>query len=590
MGRRFIQTQVVACAAALGLASACSLMIEFEERTRLGPSEVAQQNLPDAGAPSDGPPGAGSPRDAGADADAGGLEPEGSTDAALPSSPAFAAPYLAFIEDPAEDVARLRLVDTLAALEGSSAGGQPSWRRSLVPSAQTGNALDFAWSPDGQRVALRYESLSGPRLAFFAAPLWQELPLDELDDPASQPVLTATARYAWSPDARTLAVEMVSAEGPFLAGFALLETSARALQPVAFSTGVESLAWFSSELLLTIQPSADAREVIALELVGGELGEQRVLPSGTFLSPLELRRAPTGVLAASREPLSWFYFWPDDAEPEIELGYTEYAYISAGQRFVAETDDSAATASLQLLGGSGDTLDTLPDCPVVLAWGEGASASSLSGSKVACLRVVDGAATLGVHVYGSGGVRSTLVLDSEALRADFAVPDDWQGYARAFSPDNAWLALTLAERDVLVDLRTGTPNLLELPNTLPGATARAFSPSGRYLLSQRGQQLRLTVLSGTPAGIPLSIPLPLPDAATEPVPCSSAPHVEDWCGAPSAARGGSARWSSQRDIAALLSRDEGLLTLSIGAQGQTLVRTSVSTCGAACVGQYSFNP
>jgi hypothetical protein len=459
----------------------------------------------------------------------------------------------------------------------------------LIPNDQTGAALDFAWSPDGQQLALRYESLQGPRFAFFAAPSWDALPVAELSMPASQPVLAATGHYEWSPDSRTLVAELTSAEGPFVAGYALDGAGARALLPVEFSTGIETMAWFASNLLLTVQPAPDAREVIALGLSGSELGPERVLPSGSFLTPLELRRIPAGVMAASREPLSWFYFWPANVDPEFELGYTGYSFLSNGQRFVAETENVSNTASIELLGGTEGVLDVLPECPVVLAWGEGATAGKLDGSRIACLRVIDGAATLRFYSFAAGGLRSELEGGSAALRAELGVASNWEGHARTFSPDNNWLALASAGRDVLIDLRGEAAGGLDLANTLAGTSASAFSPSGKYLLSQRGTTLRMIVLPAAPAGFPVLVPLPLPNAAIEAPACSTAPHVADWCGAAVAARTSSARWSSAWDVAVLLTRDEGLSTLGIGDAPGTFARTSVSTCGAECVGQFAFN-
>lgn len=550
-------------------------MLEYEEHSALTPGLTPRGGLSDAGGAVSA-----STRDGGPEARDGG--PGADAADALPPSRLS----LAFIEDGEEDLARLRVIDVASALEGSSAGGEAPWRATLRPIAQSGDALDFAWSPDGQRLALRYESLDGPRLAFFTEPGWRELPLAELDAPASQPVLSATARYVWSPDGSALAAEFSSAEGSFVAGHVLEGDGVRAMSPVELSTGMESMAWFSPRLLMTILPSPNAREVVTLELTDGELARQRVLPSGAFLSPLELRRAPGGIIAATRSPSSWFHFWPADSPPELELSYTGYSFISAGQRFVAETDDLAATASVQRLGGPSGVLDTLPDCPVVLTWSEGRE-SALAGSKIACLRVLDGVAAIHVYSYPGAGARSAQRLGGEALSAAYAQAG-WEGHARAFSPGNDWLALGTAAGDVLVDLRDADPGLLELPNAPSGATAHAFAPSGTYLMSQRGTQLRLTVLPGAPAGFPVLTPLPLPDAAVQAPACSSAPHAADWCGAPGAASAASGRWSTSRDIAAVLSRDEGLFTLAIG-EGPTLQRTSVSTCGSTCVRQFAFN-
>jgi hypothetical protein len=158
-----------------------------------------------------------------------------------------------------------------------------------------------------------------------------------------------------------------------------------------------------------------------------------------------------------------------------------------------------------------------------------------------------------------------------------------------FAPGNAWLALSNAARDVLVDLRGAEAGVLELPSGPEGNTAHAFAPSGRYLLSQRGTQLRLIALPGAPGGFPILTPLPLPDAAAQAPACSDAPHSADWCGSEGGSRAASARWSARTDVAALLFRDEGLSTLAIGEQEPTPRRTSVSSCGSACVRQYAFN-
>lgn len=549
----------------------------------------AGESPSDAGSGSLGAPDAtvGDPHDAGAgpdDAAAPGWE----GDAGLPPLPDRPALYLAFLEDPAAATASLKLVNARDALSSSEpADAEPTWRRTLRPSAQAGDALDFSWSPDGQRLALRYEAIDGPRIAFFEAPDWQELPVEELALPASQPRLTAAASYRWSPDSLNLAAELSGEAGPFVGGYILREGSAVGVSPVAFSSPVESMAWLSPTQLFVVRSESGEREIVTLDL-NQDTFDQALLDTSRFIFPLHLRQIPTGIAGASVEPDSFLYFWPAAPELASEALYTGFSYLSAGQAFVAETDDEFAEAYLYPMGELFEHLDFLPDCSVVLTWADGPSPGSLAGSKIACLVVQGAAATISVYSYAEDGTRSALTLEDETLRTDFATAANWEGHARGFSPVSDWLALATTEHDILIDLRAPVPKYQIVAAASAGATARTFSPSGGQLLQQRGQTLHFTLLAPPEAGAPGSFPLL--DAA-EPAPaCDTAQHMPHWCGAPLAASLASARWSSQDDIAVWLSRDEGLNLLSFAHESNGLNYVAVSTCGAACVTQYALAP
>jgi hypothetical protein len=233
-------------------------------------------------------------------------------------------------------------------------------------------------------------------------------------------------------------------------------------------------------------------------------------------------------------------------------------------------------------------LDTLPDCPIVLTSVDGPSLGSLPGSKVLCLRVQDDAATLTVHAYDANGARSSTVLEDETLRADFSLVDNWEQYARNFSLNGDWIALTTVNQDVLIDLRDSAPRYQSLPKLVDGFTARGFSPSGRYLFQQRGQFLDLEILPQDAEREPIAYPLS--NGAHELSACDTARHMAGWCGAPAAAADADARWAPNADIGASLSAFEGLSVMSFSEEEVAVFSIPVSTCGSDCVTQYAFGP
>ena len=560
------------------LQGACSLLIEIDDGVEEPATpdasttrEPNQPHVPEVDAGAWAPEG---PRDAGSDAavDAGESAPE----------PAL---ELAFIEHPEEGEATLRLVDARAALRSRS-GDAPVWRRTLRPNAQAGDVLDFAWSPDGRRLAVRHETLDGPRLALFAAPDWRELAITPAGSPATRPRSTAGARYRWAPDGRALAVELASEQGPFVGGYVFADSGVSEVAPMALTGPVETLEWLSPSTLFVIQPEAGEPELLELGLTEGAFASplERFLISAFF--PIELRRSTLGVIGASLDPTNFVFFWPETSEAGFESAFTPSAYLSSRESLAAEPDEVAASSALFPIGDSSLLLDTLPNCPVVLAWSEGPSPGSLAGGRVVCLNVSGETATLTVYAYDAAGVRLALPLDDAALRADYAVTANWESHARASTADGDWLALATAQHDTIVDLRGSTPLYEVRPATIAASTARSFSPSGRYLLEQRGTQVELTVLSPAAGLTPLH--LQLPAAATELAACELARHVATYCGSPSAPRRAAARWSASEDVASLLARGEGLMVLAPTEDTVGVASVAVSTCGSGCVTQYEF--
>jgi hypothetical protein len=565
------------------LQGACSLLIEIddgvEDEPRPDASTTEAPNQPrepreDAAAPGPAPE---LVRDAGPDA-------EVEVDAGPPPQQQSVL-ELAFIERPQEAEATLRLVDVHAALRART-GDAPTWRRTLRPEAQAGHVLDFAWSPDGRRLAVRHDTLDGPRLALFAAPDWRELPIAAAGSPASLPRLTAAAGYRWAPDGSAVAVELASEQGPFIGGYVLSDESAREIGPVPFTGPVESLEWLTPSSLFVIQPEAGEPELLELALEDGAFGSpvDRFLIGAYF--PIELRRSAAGVIGASPDPTNFVFFWPQSLDAGFESAFSPSAFLSSRESFAAEPDEAAAVSRLSPIGDSALVLDTLPECPVVLAWSEGSSPSSLAGSHVVCLNVSGDATTLTLHAYDSAGRRQARELDDAALLAEYAVAANWETHARAVTAAGDWLALATASREALVDLRGSAPRYEVREAASAASTALGFSPSGRYLLAQRGAQVELTVLS--PAAELAPIHVQLPAAAAELGACELARHVPTSCGSPTAARRAAARWSSREDVAALLSGGEGLLVLAPTQDAVGVASVAVSTCGAECVEQYDF--
>jgi hypothetical protein len=575
--------------ASAALHAACSMLIEvgpgiendLEHQTPSGGGTSPDANAPDATVPDAAPAaslaGGGSSGNSAGDTDAGPDDGGAGGGRTLPFD-------LAFIENPDESEATLSLVSAAAALIPGASRDPSGWRRPLVPADRAGDVLDFAWAPGGEIIAVRYDAVEGLRIAFFAAPDWRELTLESAASPAILPELTASANYRWSPDGKALALELASDEGPFVGGYVIDGESAIGLEPVPFTGPIETMEWLSPSSLLVIQPEADEPEVIALPLDARAFGTPESLLAIGLFFPLDLRRVPGGVVAASDDPENFIFFWPESPSHGIETAFRPAAYLSGDDSLVAEPEESSGLL-VYSIADSSQLLDTVPDCPVVLAWANGPDPSSLAGSRLACLSVQDGTATLAIHSHDADGARTALALTEATLSANFAGDTTWEAHARGFSANGDFLALATAENDALIDLRGSAPKY-QIAAAAAGNTARGFSPSGRYLLQQRGRSVDFVTLS--PGGDAAPMRFQLPAAASDLEPCSAAHHSTNWCGAPSAARRAAGRWSLQSERAALLAANEGLVVLGPTEDTAGVTRVSVSTCGASCVTQYEF--
>jgi hypothetical protein len=585
--------------ATLALQSACSLLIKVDDGVDDDPSHGGSSNEPDAATPPDsGTSGAGSVGVGGSAGVAGsagfgasgpvaserdaGLPDADSGDPGEPPPPPF---DLAFIENPAESGATLRLVSAELALRSPEPEANPPWRISLRPADQAGDALDFAWSPDGQRIAVRYVAVRGTRVAFFAAPEWQELAREEGGSPTTLPDLDATANYRWSPSGDAFAVELTGADTPLVSGYVIEGDGAFGLEPVAFTGPIETMDWLSASSLFVIQPQDDEPEVIELRLNERTFEPPASLFAIGLFFPLELGHVPGGIVAASADPENFVNFWPESPELGAGASFLPSSYLSSTRTFAAEID-SGATANIHRIGDSLSAVASVPDCPTLLAWMNGPDPSSLAGSKLACLGVQNEAATISLHTYSEDGSFLPAAVNDQGLLADFVSTADWEGHARGFSPGGEFLALATAAHDAVIDLRGSSPTVQIADSAVPGNSARGFSPSGRFLLQQRGRNVQFVVLS--PVGNLAPLPFELPEAFVDLAPCATAHHVPDWCGAPSAARHAAARWSVGSDVAALLAAGEGLEVLAASTDPLRVVHVPVSTCGASCVTQYEF--
>lgn len=584
---------------AAALQGACSLLIEVDDGVdgevevehsqggSMSDPEGPDASTPDAAAGASGSGEAGGSAGAGggsagsgvSEPDAGVPEPDGG-DGGSEKLPIF---DLAFIEDGDEAAATLRLVNSSAALSSEPSDAEPPWRISLRPESQVGGVLDFAWSPDGERLAVRYAGLNGPRLALFAAPEWREIALEAAPSAGEFVELDATPNYRWSPSSDALAVELSGGQEPLVGAYRIEAGAAFELEPVKFAGRIETLDWLSPESLYVVHPVDDEPALTELRL-GPRAFEPREALSGLGLFfPLALRHVPGGVLAVSDDPTNYLFFWPESPEQGFESVYLPSAYLSGDQSLVAEFDDESESL-IHPLSDSSSVVDTLPACATVLGWAAGPDRGALAGSKIACLPTPEQPAVISIHVYDESGARTTTTLDDTTLRADLAVVEDWEGHARGFSPAGDFLALASQAHDVLIDLRGSSPGVRIADAGGPGNTARGYSPSGRYLLRQRGRSVDFVVLDGADDAPPYE----LADARVDMPPCELAHHSINWCGAASAARRASARWSFGSDFAAHLASGEGLLLLAPAADGVSMRRAPVSTCGASCVGQYEF--
>src|SRR5688572_10741669 len=457
------------------LQSACSLMIEVDdgldgevevEHSQGGStSEGPDASASDATAGSSGSGGAGGSTAVGGSSGSGGAagsgasepdagvpEPDGG-DAGSEKQPIF---DLAFIEDPEEADATLRLVNSSLASSSEPSNGEPPWRISLHPDNQVGGVLDFAWSPDGERIAVRYVGLNGPRLAFFAAPEWDEIAVEAAPS-AGEPVdLDATANYRWSPSSDAVAVELSGGQQPLVGAYGIEAGAAFELEPVAFEGRIETMDWLSATSLYVVHPLADEPALTELRVSQRAFEAREALSGLGLFFPLDLRHVPGGIVAVSDDPTNYLFFWPESPEQGFESVYLPSAYLSSDESLVAEFDDESESL-IHPLSDPSSLIDTLAECATVLAWAAGPERRSLAGSKIACLPPPEQPAVISLHVYDADGAPSTTTLDDPTLLADLAVTEDWEGHARGFSPGGDFLALASSTHDVLIDLRGSSP-------------------------------------------------------------------------------------------------------------------------------------
>ena len=587
------------------LQSACSLLIRvddgLEEEVDLGHAQggsTSETEPPDAGPPQ--VDAGGSSGDGGSTAGASGSAAAGSgpiagaggsggTDAqagaagdgGVSEPPIF---DLAFVEDPEESEARLQLVNTNLALSSFTEDAAPAWRVTLRPGNPLSNVLDFAWSPDGERIAVRFEGERGPRLAFFAAPDWHEIARSETEVLAESAELAVLDNYRWSPSGEAIAIELSGGSQPLVSGYVIESDVAFGIEPVAFPNSIETADWLSATSLYLIE-SVDEEPVLReLRLTAQRSFERGQAASDLgLIAPIALRHVPGGVIAASDDPFNFLFFWPASSDEGAEAAYPPWAYLSDDESFVSIFDEETG-ATIRRIGQQSSSVDSLPGCATVLGWASGPDRRSIAGSKLACLPPEGEPAVISIHSHDANATRSTLTIDDETLRADLAVADNWEGHARALSPDGQFLAFASASHDVLIDLRGADPQLRITDAVGQGNTARAFSPSGAFMSRQRGRIVDLVPLSGSPE-LPAR---PFSDAVFDMPGCELAHHSANGCGAKGAARRSSLRWSFGRDYAAHLASGEGLLVIGAIANPVSITQRPVSTCGVSCVKQYEF--
>jgi hypothetical protein len=342
--------------------------------------------------------------------------------------------------------------------------------------------------------------------------------------------------------------------------------------------------WLSDTSLYVIQSDDDEPELIEVRLDqrAFEAVESEASSLGVSGS-VELRQVPGGLIAASADPNEFLFFWPTPAAEGLEASYYPWAYLPDNEALVAEFDDVSQTTIFSL-GEQSSALDALPGCATVLGWTAGPDRSSLAGSTIACLPVAGEPAVISVYSYEADSTRSVVTIDDELLRSDLAAAENWEGHAHGLSPGGQFLALASSTHDVLIDWRASPPRVRVGDASAQGSTARGFSSRGQFMLRQRGRSVDLVVLSAADDASTFD----LPDAFVDMPPCELAHHSTNWCGARSAARRASARWSKGSDFAAHLTSERGLVVIGATADPVSVRREPVSTCGASCIRQYEF--
>ena len=501
---------------------------------------------------------------------------------------------------------------------------------SPLPLLHNQGVYDFQFSPNGQSLVYRYDADSshpkGKHLALLDLATRHEQSLSFSED--------AVTAFAWSPDSTRIATAFTSGGATFLGGVRLGAAGAndvpleltRVIAPVQselYWVGERFVA-FHAELLPDLANPGQffaenpyhQRTPFYASVDAGGFGAAQAIVDVSYDPGFSVQATPDGFFVITGVDPSVSFNEPSSAG-SIVVAHDQANLISPSGKYSAKlngdqlqvflADEMAEPAASSKVGEG---------CPRILAWAQGRE-------RIACVADVPNGATGTTHgevrIFDIDPNSDTLAMstvqgfcedDSNAsisagscsvLQNKYGYGEDRAvGRARGFSPDGQTFAFTTTSKDINGDNYLYWVDLSREPITLTrkqyffsSATTTtspvrvAYSPNGKMLLLQRGNQLTAQDLAQTSAdAAPATLSVALATGAA----CSEdfASGSDQFCG--NTDRTAPLAWSPDSRAAAY--RTPGTLTVVDFNQFPTTVSYSLPApeCKESCSGQFAFQP
>jgi len=530
--------------------------------------------------------------------------------------------YFAYVAPDSGNDPKLLLVDPLL-------DAQPDRPAAQAPSIMLANdhgVRDFQFSPNGRFLVYRFQDGT-------TNPPQSHLSLVDLSNKSDQLIVLgedAVTAYAWSKDARFLAIAFEQAKQTYLGGVEIPQAMTtgssvelKTLKPALSEAPAESgLFWLGTSFVafyatvLPGLPNPQRRITPFYAALTADGFEAPVaISDDDYLAPVTLRPADDGFfMIAGKSPFTAFH------TSEVPSYSAEHGrdVIAPSSAFSASVDAGA----LQLFRAA-DSDELMPPiaekdgCDKLLTWAS-------SRERIACISDIadadSGVARGEIRIFdlATGGsaasmARSTLLgsCDSRTGGAPTIDPCPASEYdytkassqlqPRLLSASGRWLAFTTNTQQAgpgntflyWADLGSQPLTIKQRESVYLGAkqpTTRnvlAFSPDEQALLLQSGSILSLHWLDGSAVSITLDGELVPPQASAD---CSedfgTAP--DDWCGA--ANRASSFAWApDSKRIAYRLAGQLKVVDL-LSKTSSEPYQFEAAACDAQCSGDFAFQP
>ena len=491
--------------------------------------------------------------------------------------------WLAYLA-PSSGATRLNLFDSL--LDN---------RASFPSDTASPPVLDFKFSPDGRFIAYRTGTLSSAaQLSLLEVAGFRRQSFD----------FDGVTQYAWSDDARTLAVGFGGSDDPRLGGVDLSGDGGSGttplypeLTPLEVTTPLAAAPVWSGGTNVGFLSLIDGYAEIKWATRGASGFAGLNFPDdGSYGDGVFVRAAPEGLFVIPRQDDIIAYYGTDGAAAVLH----DQVLVAPNGRFAA----GQANGSLEVFKPVTASFSTSPDvvadgtqtgCDAVLAWASDAS-------ELACARTKsDDAAQADIVIFdiapGTGVPAPARTVQDVYVHPSPAV--GMTGLARLFSPSGQRLAFATDTMLYSAPTASGaaTVDLSESSASPAGSDVKlGFSLDERFLVEHRGTKLRLFDLKKPPIVWPDvtgSGEDPAPAAACSEdlrAPALAPPAHAAYCG--DFTQQGAFSWCPDSRLVAVATSDGRLLVKDLRFDGVITTKSATDACGAGCVAgdRFAFQP